>query len=120
MANPVVHFEVLGKDAGALRKFYGQPSHLREVAGGVLPTVVLPVGVCHEADRRVERQVPGHVVYFGRIQRQPLLRHKQQVQKQEAQHVQRQERRCVLLPVHFLTRIDTRDPVDPLLQRPEE
>jgi len=23
MANPVVHFEVLGKDAGALRKFYG-------------------------------------------------------------------------------------------------
>jgi len=24
MANPVVHFEVLGKDAGALRKFYGE------------------------------------------------------------------------------------------------
>jgi predicted enzyme related to lactoylglutathione lyase len=36
MANPVVHFEVLGKDAGAMAKFYGEAFgwQLRDVMEG--------------------------------------------------------------------------------------
>jgi predicted enzyme related to lactoylglutathione lyase len=34
MANPVIHFEVLGKDAAALQRFYGE-------AFGYGPTIAL-------------------------------------------------------------------------------
>jgi hypothetical protein len=32
MGNPVVHFEVVGKDAAALQGFYGHPAHALVIA----------------------------------------------------------------------------------------
>ncbi len=80
--------------------------HLGQIAHGAFAAVALPVGVGHEADRRVERRVGRHRAHRRRIERQMHLQALQAVHRQPAEQVEHQQRDRVFDPAHFLGRID--------------
>lgn len=76
MPNPVVHFEVLGKDAGALRKFYGDAFgwELQDVMDGAYymvntggeGDVAGGIGAAPEGTGATA-QPPGHVTFYVEV-----------------------------------------------------
>ena len=60
---------------GADEVLHAQPGHLHKVADALRPFagVELPIRIGHEADCRIESNVPPHVFRTGGIQRQPFL-----------------------------------------------
>ena len=78
--------------AAADTKFWtDEADHLGEVAHRRLAAVGLPVGVGHEADRGVERQVGHDAGQVGRVERQRTLHPLQGVDREEREDA---ERRC--------------------------
>ncbi len=106
-------------DAGRRRDevVHRQRHHLREVAHRRLGHVGLPVGVGHEADRRVEREVWRHRVLAGRIQRQHILQALDRIHQNEAGEAERQHRDGVGHPVLLVVLADAADLVDADLER---
>ena len=58
-----------------------QPEHLREMTHRRLAAVVLPIGVCDEAHRRIERQIGRNGIEALRIERQHILQTLQRVKR---------------------------------------
>ena len=112
-----------GRHAGGRRHevLHRQAHHLGEVAHRRLAAVGLPVGVGHEADGGVEREVGDDPGQVGGVQRQRTL------QPLEARTRARNEtmlnpmqRVRVDRPALLAVRVDAADPVDQPLDRAEE
>ena len=82
--------------------------------------VVLQVTVHEKADGRVESKVRRLAPVPVRVQRQLVLENEQEESVHEPDHVDGQQRFEVLLPVHFLFRIDAAEAVDKALHRAQE
>ncbi len=91
-------------DAGCRGKeiLHRERRHLRQVTHRRLAGVALPVGVCDEADRGIERRVRAHGTEALRIERQPRLDALDRVDDEHAQAVEHQYGERVLEPRHFL------------------
>ena len=78
------------RDAGRGRQevLHGEAGHLHEMAHGRLAAIGLPVGVGHEADRRVEGEVGRDAGEALRIERQHGLQAQQRVEQQEADRIE--------------------------------
>ena len=70
---------------------HGQPGHLRQVAGGALTRIELPVGVGDEADRRIESQLRRHGGEMLRVQRQMVPQTQDGVEEEEGRGGEGQE-----------------------------
>ena len=93
----------------------GEAGHLRDVAESRFAGVRLPVGVGHEARRRVERLGLLHALE-SLAERQMVLRAKQQIQAQHRDGREGQHAAQVRRPLLVGIRIDTDRPVDGALR----
>ena len=89
-----------------------KPHHLGEVAGRQLAAVVLPVGVGDEADRGVQRQLPGKGREFLRVERQQVLQHQHREKRYEQHQVEENHGPGIALPAHLLVPVHPADPVE--------
>jgi hypothetical protein len=93
-----------------------EAQHLGQVRQGRLPAVGLPVGVRHEADRRVERDLGRGGTEAIRIQGQEVLQPQQAIEEEHPDHVEDEDRERVALPAHVLEGIDAEHPEHPRLE----
>ena len=97
-----------------------EAEHLGEVAGGLLAAVILPVGVGHEADGGVERQVPRESREFLRVERKHSLEQQDREKAHAAHEVKEEQPDGIALPVHLLVLLYPADPVEDVLARGED
>ena len=69
----------------------GKPNHLGKIGKGVLPSVVLPVGVCSEAHRGVEGEIGAQGAESLGIQGQRVLHAKDYVSEEQSREAERQQ-----------------------------
>ena len=91
--------------------------HLCQIAHGDLRHVRLPVGVRGKAGSSVKGQVWAYGGQTLRIPGQMILQPLNRVGHEHADCREPQHAECVLAPVHFLVRIDPREPVNQPLKR---
>ena len=104
---------------GAEKVVHREAGHLDEVAERGFRHVGLPVRVCNEADRGIEREVGRHCIEVLRVQRQERLQSLQRIQDQETGEAERQHGDGVGYPVLLLGFTDTGEPVKAAFQRPQ-
>ncbi len=98
----------------------GEPGHLGEVRHRRLAGVALPVGVGREGDRSVPRRVRRDGSEAVRVERQELLQALHRVEDHERGGVDDEHRHRPLDPALVLGGVDSADPVDPALDRPQD
>ena len=97
-----------------------EAEHLHEIGQRALATVVLPVGVGDEADRRVEAEIFGHRRHALRIERQEALQAQQAVEDQKAGDMKEQHGDGVGEPVLLPLLVDAAEPIEAGLDRPQD
>ena len=95
----------------------GQSGHLGEGRHGGLTAIGLPVGVGHEADGGIERQMRRQALEALRVQRQPALQTQHGVEQQEARQIERQQRPGIAEPALAAGRINARCAIEDGLDR---
>ena len=98
---------------------HGQADGLGEVAERALAAIGLPVRVRHEADRRVEREVPREAGEPLGIARQHALQHEDGEQPCQRERRERQRAYQVAFPAHDVGTVDADAPVHHVLHRHE-
>jgi hypothetical protein len=94
-----------------------QPEGLHQGTERAFSGIGLPVGVGHEADRRVECQRERNVRQPGGIERQAALKHLERHQRRQPDTMERQQAQDVRPGRHLNGRIDSRNPVKAALQK---
>ena len=106
-------------DAGRGRKkvLHRKSEHLSQITHRRLAAVALPVRVRGEADRGVHRRIGCDGAEALRIERQPLLHALQQIDDEQAKHIECEHRDRIALPAHVLVRADAGHAIDQTLDR---
>ena len=97
-----------------------EAEHLHEVGHRAFATIVLPVGIGDEADRRIERQILRYRRHLGRIERQHRLQAHQRVEDQKAADMEEQHRDGVRGPVLLAPLVDAADTIKRHFDRPQD
>ena len=97
----------------------GEACHLGQVAERALATIVLPVGVGGEANRRVEGQVRSYGRHARRIERQKVLQAHERVDTQEAGRIEQQHGDRVGDPSLLARLVDAGNTIKAALDRAE-
>jgi hypothetical protein len=93
-----------------------QRNHLRKVRHRGFARVILPVGVCREARRRIEGKRFTDGGEFLRIQRKDGLKAQNQVRENHADEAENEHREAVLFPIVLALRIDLADRISGAFQ----
>src|SRR5262249_19714265 len=86
--------------------------HLGEIAHRRFAAVRLPLCVCQKTHSRIKSQVGSHGTKSCGIERQMMLNALDQIEKKETNETRPEDGPCIGLPIHFLFRVNTKNPIE--------